>query len=315
MDQAQVFEFLSQQHTAGMRCVLVTICFVEGASMRDPGTLMGVSEDGTFAGSLSGGCIENAVVAEALAALEQGTPRLVRFGAGSRYLDVRLPCGGGLDIHFQPLSSGKFMQQCRAALDARMPFSIKIGSGHPECLPGLREDQFDRDQGVAVFACQPRLRLVIIGHGAGVEALAILGQSIDCEIEVLTPDQRVHNQLEPRSIPVTFLERTSDVHLLSSDAWTAIVFLFHDHDWELALMRHALSLPHFYLGAMGGRRAHMERCNALRASGVAEQAIASICAPIGLFHSSRNPQTLALSTLAQVVDKFQVRELGAAIRG
>lgn len=283
--------------------------------MRNPGSLMVVCEDGTFAGSLSGGCIENAVVAEALAALDQGASRIVRFGAGSRYLDVRLPCGGGLDIHFQPLPGSKFVQQSRAALDTRTPFSIKIGSGEPECLAGEYEDQFDRDRGTAVFAYRPAVRLMIIGHGSGVEALALLGQSIDCEIEVLTPDKRVQDQLEARSIPVTRLERTSDVHLLSSDAWTAIVFLFHDHDWELALMRHALALPHFYLGAMGGRHAHEERCNALRASGVTEQAIATICAPIGLFHSSRDPQTLALSTLAEVINNFQKRQTGAAIGG
>lgn len=315
MDQAQVFKFLSDQQMAGKRCVLVTVCFVEAASMRNPGALMGVSEDGAFAGSLSGGCIENAVVGEALAALEQGTSRIVRFGAGSRYLDVRLPCGGGLDIHFQPLSGGNFIQQCKAAFDARAPFSIKIGPEDPKFLPGQQEDQFDRDQGMAIFAYQPRVRLVIVGHGAGVEALAILGQSVDCEIEVLTPDQRVQDQLESRLIPVTPLERTSDVHLLCSDASTAIIFLFHDHDWELALMRHALTLPHFYLGAMGGRRAHEQRCNALRASGVAEQAIASIRAPIGLFHSSRDPQTLAISTLAEVINKYQEREFGAAIGG
>lgn len=281
--------------------------------MRNPGTLMGVCDDGTFAGSLSGGCIENAVVAEALAALEEGASRIVRFGAGSRYLDVRLPCGGGLDIHFQPLSDGKFIQRCRAALGARKPFSIKIGSGDPECLPVQQEDQFDRAQGMAIFAYHPSVRLLIIGHGAVVEALAILGHAIGCEIEVLTPDSRVEHRLELRSVSVTRLEKIAEVHLMQSDAWTAIIFLFHDHDWELAMMRHALSLPHFYLGAMGGHRAHTERCNALRASGATEREIASICAPIGLFHSSRDPQTLALSTLAEVINKCQERKFGPAI--
>lgn len=62
--------------------------------MRNPGTIMGVAQDGSFAGSLSGGCIENAVVAEALEALKEDAPRMVRFGAGSPYLDIKLPCGG-----------------------------------------------------------------------------------------------------------------------------------------------------------------------------------------------------------------------------
>ena len=74
--------------------------------MRNPGTIMGVAEDGSFAGSLSGGCIENAVVAEALEVLKKAKSRIVRFGAGSPYLDIRLPCGGGLDLLFQPLEDG-----------------------------------------------------------------------------------------------------------------------------------------------------------------------------------------------------------------
>ena len=78
MDQGRVFAFLKERQAAGRRCVLVTVLSVEGSSMRNPGTHMGVCEDGTFAGSLSGGCIENAVVAEALEAHRAGAPRVVR---------------------------------------------------------------------------------------------------------------------------------------------------------------------------------------------------------------------------------------------
>ena len=70
-------------------------------------------------------------------------------------------------------------------------------------------------------------------------------------------------------------------------------------------MARALDLPHFFIGAMGGRRAHANRVETLRALGVSAEAIASIEAPIGLFHSSRDPDTLALSTLAQVVRAYQ----------
>ena len=118
MDQRRIFAFLKDRIAAGQACALVTVLAVEGSAMRNPGTHMAVSEDGSFAGSLSGGCIENAVVAEACAALTQRQPRIVRFGAGSPYLDIRLPCGGGLDIHFQPLADGMVARDCLAAIEA-----------------------------------------------------------------------------------------------------------------------------------------------------------------------------------------------------
>ena len=84
--------------------------------MRNPGTMMGVAQDGSFEGSLSGGCIENAVVAEALDTLKAGAPRVVRFGAGSPYLDITLPCGGGLDLLLAPLGDSAFAPQALASL-------------------------------------------------------------------------------------------------------------------------------------------------------------------------------------------------------
>lgn len=112
-------------------------------------------------------------------------------------------------------------------------------------------------------------------------------------------------------LPLMRLARTTDTALLRSDPWTAFVFMFHDHDWETALMKRALELPHFYIGAMGGRRAHAARCEALLAAGVPASAVATLHAPIGLFHSSRDPDTLALSTLAQIVQVYQGADFGA----
>lgn len=304
MDQGRVFAFLKERQDAGEACVLVTVLSVEGSSMRNPGTHMGVAADGSFAGSLSGGCIENAVVAEAREALAEGQPRVVRFGAGSPYVDIKLPCGGGLDIHFQPLDGSELVGQVCSAVAARQPFSIVI-EGDARFVAGWR-------QGDANFGHWPEPRLLVVGHGAGVEALAKLARAMELSCHVLTPDPRILASLEAQGLAAAKLEKTSDTHLVASDPWTAIVFLFHDHDWEGRLIERALALPHFYLGAMGGRRAHAARCAALAAAGVPPAALASIRAPIGLFHSSRDPETLALSTLAEVVQAYQAADFACA---
>ncbi len=313
MDSAAVFEFLLDKQAAGQSCVLVTVAAVEGSSMRDPGTIMGVAQDGSFAGSLSGGCIENAVVKEALDALQAGASRFVRFGAGSPYLDIRLPCGGGLDICFTPLDGPEFAQLCQEMITQRRPFAIEVGVGFAKCLSDWLPTQFSLDKQAGTFGYWPKPRLQIIGHGASVEALAKQAMGMRCDVAVLSPDSQIGTVLNGSAAHFQELTRADQSDLLNSDPWTATIFLFHDHDWEIDLMMRALEMPHFYLGAMGGRKAHAWRSEVLLARGVSDVQIDTICAPIGLFHSSRDPQSLALSTLAEVIQAYQRTDFEAAL--
>ena len=240
MEQACVFDFLEDCRLRGERSVLVTVCAVEGSSMRNPGTVMGVAADGSFAGSLSGGCIEQAVVAEALDALKADAPRMVRFGAGSPYLDIKLPCGGGLDLHFQPLQESFLSADCVASIRGREPFAIRISEERAEHIGRWRPASFDPETGHTTFGHWPMPKLQIIGHGAGVAALAQLARTHGCALRVLTPDSAIIKELGKHAIHGLLLDRTSQTDLLLSDPWTATIFLFHDHDWEIELMAHAL---------------------------------------------------------------------------
>ena len=304
MDKPRVFAFLHDRLNAGQAAVLVTVIAVQGSSMRGVGSHMGVAADGSFEGSLSGGCIENAVVAEALETLKDGAPRIVRFGAGSPYIDIKLPCGGGLDIHFQPLTDAEFIAACHNALTNRQPFAMQLPlDGNPKFLSEWHAAEALPDGG-AIVGHWPGPRLAILGHGASVLALARLAGQMHLEVEVLSPDPAIVSEMAEVGIIAQQLSSPSDTAKLKSDTWSAIVFLFHDHDWEAALMARALELPHFYLGAMGGREAHEARVETLAQMGCSEEAIATIRAPIGLFHSSRDPESLALSALGEVVESY-----------
>jgi xanthine dehydrogenase accessory factor len=281
--------------------------------MRGPGTIMGVAQDGSFEGSLSGGCIENAVVAEALDALKADCPRVVRFGAGSPYLDIKLPCGGGLDLHFAPLGSGDFAARCLASETARTPFTIAVSPQGAQHREGWQGASFEAGTGTGTFGQWPAPLVQIIGHGAGVEALSMLASTIGCEVRAFTPDERIIASLERQGHAPALLKRRTQTDLLASDPWSAFVFLFHDHDWEIGLIKRALELPHFYIGAMGGRRAHAFRIEALAQRGVTHERMDTIKAPIGVFHSSRDPHTLALSTLAEVIRAYQDTDFKAAL--
>ncbi len=88
---------------------------------------MAVSETGACLGSFSGVSVEPAVVAEAMRVMAEGQAEVVRSGAGSRYIDIRLPCGGGIDLLFTPFPSPVALDQVVSALAARQSIGLELG--------------------------------------------------------------------------------------------------------------------------------------------------------------------------------------------
>ncbi len=304
-----VFRFIDAAERAGQHCILVTVTDVTGASTRSPGAHLAVSEDGRFAGSISGGCVEAAVVAEALDALKAGTPRRLRFGAGSPYLDIRLPCGGGVDLMFSPLEAA-FGARALGLLDRRQPLRITLpiaGAADVTEAEGGFSITVGAD-GVEVTHIPP-LRLALIGHGATVDSLAILAGASAADVAVLSPDADQVARARERGDTGELLNMPTMVPGFRSDIWTGLIFLFHDHDWEPRLLARMLGQDAFFIGAMGSRKTHADRVEALRTLGVAPAALDRIVAPIGLIPSMRDPETLAVSILAQVIAAYNARFL------
>jgi xanthine dehydrogenase accessory factor len=291
---------------SGQCVALVTITGLIGSSSRPIGTLLGVAEDGSFAGSFSGGCIEAAVVAEAHEAIREGRPRQVRYGAGSPYIDIRLPCGGGVDLLFQPSPDPGEIREAVACLEGREPLVLAQGRAGGLCiLPGLAR-QVPGWQGETFISWYaPPLRLVVIGHGAESLALVRLGLTHGAEISLFSPDERIVAVAEMLGGRAKALTVPDPLPSLVADPWSALVFLFHDHAWEPMLLEQALSQPWFFIGAMGSRGTHANRLATLRIRGLPEEALARIIAPIGLIPSARDPGTMALSVMAQVVDGYR----------
>jgi xanthine dehydrogenase accessory factor len=302
----EVLRFVIEARRSNQQVALVTITGLTGSSSRPVGTLMAVAEDGGYAGSFSGGCIEAAVVAEAREAIRDGRPRQVRYGEGSPYIDIRLPCGGGVDLLFQPAVDPDVVRQAVGCLEGRQPLALSQGrSGGLRILPGpvWQSPGWQGEAFAAWYA--PPLRLVVIGHGAESLALVRLGLTCGTAPTLLSPDERVVTVATTLGARANLLtNRGPSPHLLA-DPWSAVVFLFHDHAWEPVLLEQALSQPWFFIGSMGSRRTHANRLAILRERGLPEEALARIVAPLGLIPSARDPVTLALSALAQVVDGYR----------
>ncbi len=307
----EVLRFVRGAGQRGQQVALVTITGLTGSSSRSIGTIMGVAEDGRFAGSLSGGCIEAAVVAEAQEAIRAGRPRQVRYGAGSPYIDIRLPCGGGVDLLFQPNPDPEEIREAVACLEGREPVTLAqsrsggfcILPGHARQGPGWQMPGW-RDETFLSWHAPP-LALVVVGHGA--ESLALVRLAMTCGIAptLLSPDERVVTLTAAHGVHASLLTNPRPATYLRADSWSALVFLFHDHAWEPSLLEQALGQPWLFIGAMGSRGTHANRLAALRERGLPEEALARIVAPLGLIPSARDPVTMALSALAQVVESYR----------
>ena len=297
-----ILRFIVDRHAEFVETVLVTLVGIESGSSRAIGAQMAVAADGRRIGSFSGGCVEDAVAAEALEALSDGWGRVVRFGIGSPYIDVRLPCGGGIDLLFTPHPDPAVIHAVLDALDRREAVGLALECDSLKLLPHPALRAWDGQS--LHHNYQPKLLVYALGQGEDLTAFARLGSSFGAIIHALTPDQCTVELLAGERIAATLLATRKTLPVTRSDPWTAIVFLFHGRDWEEFLLPQVLALPSFYVGAIGSRRTHAVRLAMLEESGVLPEKIASVRGHIGLIPATRDPATLALSILAEIVADY-----------
>jgi xanthine dehydrogenase accessory factor len=253
---------------------LCTIVGIDGSFSRRVGTQLAVAADGSRVGDMADKCLDDELVSQALAAMAEGGARMLRYGQGSPFVDFRLPCGSGLDIWIDPAPDLAELRRCLAELQARREAVLPLGGGM------LRERRYI-----------PRLRIVLLGAGAESSALVRLATTQGVEVEWREAGEGLSLGRPPQN--------------LAADAWTAVLLLFHDHEWEHALLDWALGTPAFYIGAQGGAPAREERRERLRAAGHGEDDLARINSPVGLIPAARDPAVLALSVLAEVVGAYE----------
>ena len=278
---------------AGREGALAVITGTEGASYKPVGTLMAFGADGARTGSLSSGCVEGALAAEAEVALADGRPRTLRYGRGSPFIDVTLPCGAGLDVSVLPRPERAVLRESAALWRARRAHELFLDPARGTVsLSG----------GPFRVRRTPPLRLVLFGRGPETVALAQLARGGGLTVEVLSPDEEVL-----AAVGGTALSVPTALPPFEADPQTALVTLFHDHDWEPAILESALAGPAFWVGAQGSARAQDARRAALAARGVTADALARLRGPIGLIPSARDPLTLAVSVLAEAMAAYKDR--------
>jgi xanthine dehydrogenase accessory factor len=278
---------------------LATLVSVVKSSPRPLGSEMVVAADGRVAGYVSGGCVEAAVAAEALAVLADGRPRMLDYGVGSPVIDIQLTCGGRIGIFVRTLlDPGLYVAAIEAAHRKRRAITVLTDrvDGSWSTAKGIQAGDGRR------YACthEPRLRLVIVGADPVTLALARLAAEVGIEVALIRP---YGPSSLPPDVPLASYDNRS-LHIalgaLVVDGWTAIYSLSHDTETDHAVAMHALHSPAFAVGVLGSRNKATARVARLRSEGLTDGDLVRFHLPAGIFTGARSPQAIALSILAEV---------------
>lgn len=307
-------------HRAGRGAVLATVIETWGSAPRQAGSQMVVSGDGAMMGSVSGGCVEGAVVAEAEAALRDGLARLLSYGvADETAFAVGLACGGTVRVLLEPVGTAlpedilSDLVGARGAGRAVALVTALDGFARMLVWPGqdavvdarLRSDRAGVDEGRFVAVHNPPLRLIVVGAVHIAQALLPLARA--CGYAPVLVDPRGAFGSSDRFPGERIIEDWPDEALasLGPDARTAIVTLTHDPKLDDPAIRYALESPVFYLGCLGSVKTHLARLERLRAAGFSDAALARIHAPVGLDIGAKTPAEIAVSILAQMTQRLR----------
>ena len=276
------------------------IAGVEGPSYRPVGAMMAVLSERERAGTLSSGCIENDIALHALRVAESGRPETIRYGRGSPFADIQLPCGGGLDILLLPRPDRAALARVAENRAARRPCTLEIDMDSG-AMRVAGTGATGRAGDTLRIRFEPEIRFLVFGKGPEASTFAALVQSAGYPNLLLSPDGETRADAAAAGCPTSALDMPGFPADLGADHRTAVVLFFHDHDWEPPILAGALETAAFYIGAQGSRRARDARLLELEAMGVSAEARARLHGPVGLIPSARDAGTLAVSVLAEVL--------------
>jgi xanthine dehydrogenase accessory factor len=308
----------------GHRVALATVVSTWGSAPRPVGGYMAVCDTGAFVGSVSGGCVEAAVVDEARRVMDDGAPRTVAYGiSDADAWEVGLACGGQVRIMIGPVGPGGLPDDVVAALLAAreahegVVLSTSVASGEHRLLgideatregpagASLLQDKAtltETDQGeVFLRPHNPPPRVIIVGAAHVTQSLVPLASAAGFGVVVVDPrtafasDERFPGVRLVRAWPREALAE------LGIDHRTAVVTVTHDPKLDDPALLAALQANPFYIGALGSRKTHAARLERLRAEGADPEQLTRIHAPVGLDIGARTTQEISVSIVAEIV--------------
>ncbi len=292
---------------AGRRVTLVTVVETWGSAPRPPGALLAVRDDGVVSGSVSGGCVEDDLIARIKAGEYEhlSHPCMVAYGVtkeeASRF---GLPCGGTLRLVQEPVQDTGWIEEVlqRTSAHQLVARTLSLKDGTVQLSDALRSDNLQFDGLTLKTLFGPRWRLLLIGAGQLSQAVAQMAQLLDFEVLVCDPREEYAATLHMSGVTRVMGMPDDVVAALKPDAHTAIVALTHDPKLDDMALLEALNSDAFYVGALGSRRNQATRkVRMAEHFGLSEEALARLHGPVGLHLGAKTPAEIAVSIVAEIV--------------
>jgi xanthine dehydrogenase accessory factor len=304
---------------AGHAVTLVTVVETWGSAPRPPGALLAVRDDGVVSGSVSGGCVEDDLIARVKAGERNGAPSMIAYGVSKEEAArFGLPCGGTLRLVQEPLSDVRWVEEllARTAAHELVARTLTLASGAVTLSAATRDErmQFDGLKLTTLFG--PKWRLLLIGAGQLSQAVAQMAQMLDFEVLVCDPREEYASTLAMTG--ATHLPGMPDdvVRELRPDAHTAIVALTHDPKLDDMALLEALRSDAFYVGALGSARNQATRKKRLAEHfELTETELARLHGPVGVRIAAKTPAEIAVSIVAQIIEVKNQPSLSLPLRG
>ena len=313
---------------------LATVVKTWGSAPRQAGSKMGITAEMAMIGSVSGGCVEGAVVEEALASLKDGRPRLLKFGvADDTAWEVGLTCGGSIEVYVEPLNQAWWQALSGLAQNDRLGMTITLLEGDQIGEKALLDAQAQvlyqtdklSDEMLAAMKALPRMT-----SKSGVQKMGETRAMVDLQaqrphlilvggVHVSIPLQEMAGRLgfrvsivDPRSAFASAERFPNVANILHSypdkalpqlglDGSTYLAVLTHDPKIDDKALITALPANIPYIGVLSSSRTHRQRVARLKQAGLSDDLIAQIRTPIGIEIGASAPEEIAVCILAEII--------------
>ena len=333
----EILADLSKWHAAGKQIALATVVKIYGSAPRGLGAKMAVNEDGEMTGSVSGGCVEGAVVVESLEVIRKQAAKLLHYGVTQdQAIQVGLACGGEIDIFVEPLDAELFTMLNDDLSQQRLIGMVKVIKGEetgafiladldgekrsknfpPEIKDSalidlekaLKSQQSSREmlgeRELFFDVLPPEPKMVIVG--AVHIAIPLVKFARETGFYTIVLDPRSAFATEERfGHADALIKQWPQEYFMQNppDEGTYVVTVSHDEKLDVPAMAAACQSKAYYVGALGSKKTFAGYRTQMASAGVDVEKIDRILSPVGLEIGARGPEEIALAIIAQVVKR------------
>lgn len=289
------------------RAALATVIKTRGSAPRPVGSQMYIPHEGPIIGSVSGGCIEGAVITQAQEIMQGAPDRAMEFSITEKDAwNVGLACGGDITVFIENMTEDKVrhlenLGQKHAARETAIRIiDLETGKDIRDAGISSKNCHIDEDKNWFIQPFLAPLRLIIIGAVHIAQPLSLMARTAGYDVTLIDPRTVFARPERFPDFPVLHDWPDEGLEKLGPDARTAVVTLTHDAKLDDPALGHALKSPAFYIAALGGRKTHAARLIRLDGQGDLDR----INGPAGLNIHAKSPAEIAISILAQMTEKL-----------